>query len=783
VEPLPTARRSAACPKRLYVPPGITPEQLADVTLPLVLTEGEKKALALWRLAWDGTDSPRFVPVATAGVWNWRGVTGKASTARGERIDVKGPIADLSRISWEQREVFILFDANVTSNEQVEWARTGIARELTKRKATVKFINLPDDCGVNGVDDLLAIWGAAKVLELFNSPTAAAQLQVVPTPQFEPRPTGLYRTVQRGERLSQTQLTNYCALVKTNICLDDGLELKREFEIQADLLGSSFRFTLPASKFAAMDWPIEQMGSGAITFPNQREYARTAIQSLSATAEHLCVYTHTGWRRVDGEWIYLHAAGGLGRTGTVDGVHVRLVEAMSRYSLQLPKVDDVVAAVRASLQLLELAPASVSFPLLAATYRSVFGGSDFSIHLVGETGAFKSELAALQQQHFGAAMSRKHLPASWSSTANAIEGLAFHAKDALIVVDDFAPQGSAADVSRYHAAADRVFRAAGNGAGRGRMDSTAKLREPKPPRGLILSTGEDIPRGHSVRARLLILEVEKGAISLDQLSACQRDAGVGRYAEAQGAFIQWIAPRYEDLQAALAQRVTDLRLEAAKVRGHARTPEMIANLQAGFEFYLDFAVACGAIELNNQKRLTDRCWDALLKAGSAQAKHQETTEPTERYLSLLRGCIASGRAYLASNAGETPASSPESCGWRRDGHSNWMPSGDCVGWVVEDDIYVEPSTAYRVVQQIAQSVGDALPVSEQTLKKRLKERGLLASVDTKRGTLTVRRVLSGSRKDVLHFWKSNILPEGFEGPSSADDAGAGEPEMSGFNVG
>src|SRR5260370_42080221 len=109
-------------------------------------------------------------------------------------------------------------------------------------------------------------------------------------------------------------------------------------------------------------------------------------------------------------------------------------------------------------------------------------------------------------------MTRLHLPGAWSSTGNALEALAFQAKDTLFVIDDFAPQGSGTDVSRYHAAADRVFRAAGNHSGRGRLDSTAKLREPKPPRGLILSTGEDIPRGHSVRARLWILEVSKGAI-------------------------------------------------------------------------------------------------------------------------------------------------------------------------------------------------------------------------------------------------------------------------------
>ena len=35
---------------RLYIPPGVTLQQLADVAIPIVVVEGEKKALALWRL-------------------------------------------------------------------------------------------------------------------------------------------------------------------------------------------------------------------------------------------------------------------------------------------------------------------------------------------------------------------------------------------------------------------------------------------------------------------------------------------------------------------------------------------------------------------------------------------------------------------------------------------------------------------------------------------------------------------------------------------------------------
>lgn len=131
---------------RLYFPPGVSQEQMADTSIPMAIVEGEKKALALWRLANHETDRPRFIPVAIPGVWSWRGTVGKTAGPNGERLDVKGPIADLSRIAWGGREVFIIFDSNVNSNESVKWARKGIARELTGRAAIVKFVNLPEDC-------------------------------------------------------------------------------------------------------------------------------------------------------------------------------------------------------------------------------------------------------------------------------------------------------------------------------------------------------------------------------------------------------------------------------------------------------------------------------------------------------------------------------------------------------------------------------------------------------------------------------------------------------------
>jgi hypothetical protein len=285
------------------------------------------------------------------------------------------------------------------------------------------------------------------------------------------------------------------------------------------------------------------------------------------------------------------------------------------------------------------------------------------------------------------------------------------------------------------------------------------LREAKPPRGLILSTGEEIPRGHSIRARLLILELSKGDVDPKRLTQCQREAEDGRYTEAMGAFLCWIAGRYEELRANLQRRVSELRVHAPSTTGHARTPEIVANLQAGFELYLDFSQESQAIDHGEREQLAGRCWQALLESAAAQSKHQAATEPTVRFLTLLRGVLSSGRAHLASRKGTTPKRSPESCGWRRDSYDNWYPLGDCVGWIDGEDIYLEPTAAFRIVQTAGRDSGEVMPISEPTLKKRLRDRGLLASTDATRQTVTIRRSIAGTSKDVLHFCRSTLLPE------------------------
>ena len=74
-------------PNRIYFPPGLSPVAMTSASLPLIITEGEFKALALWRLANHDVTQPalraslrgRRVQLA----WNDRQDTGpERGTAR-----------------------------------------------------------------------------------------------------------------------------------------------------------------------------------------------------------------------------------------------------------------------------------------------------------------------------------------------------------------------------------------------------------------------------------------------------------------------------------------------------------------------------------------------------------------------------------------------------------------------------------------------------------------------------------------------------------------------------
>jgi hypothetical protein len=735
----------------LDVPPTCR-KNLGNPGIPLFVTEGIRKD--------DAAASLDLCCVALLGVWNFRGSNEFGGTTA---------LADWESIALTDRVVYIVFDSDVMTKISVYQALARLKAFLEGRHAHVQLIYLPSGPGGAkiGLDDFLAAKHTVDdLLALASTELRAAPGNDAPAGSpYRETSVGLVWDRPTANGTVNTPLTNFRARIVAQLVEDDGAEQRRMFEIEGTLGGRATRFPLATSAFGTMNWPTEHLGANAVTYAGMglRDHARVAIQLLSGEVPERTVYTHLGWREIAGEWVYLHGGGAIGPLGPVqEGVETRLDGALARYVLPDPPTGVALqAAVRASLRLLEVASDRVSVPLLAATHRAVLGATDFSVHLAGPTGVLKTELAALVQQHFGVAMDSRHLPGSWSSTGNLLEAVAFAAKDAVFVVDDFAPAGSAGDVLRLHRDADRLLRAQGNSSGRGRMRADTTLRPAKPPRGLVLSTGEDVPRGQSLRARVLVLEVGPGDVNEELLTLSQADAAAGLYAAAMAGFIRSIAGRYGAIRAGLRAEIVRLRHEAQGSRAHRRTPEIVANLAIGIDQLLTFAEAVGAIEPAEHVALRKRCWLALGHAAAGQDEHQSASDPAARFLELLAAAIGAGRAHVAGEDGDLPTN-PGAWGWRKDtdgtgsfGHETWRPQRERVGWVVDDesghDLLLDPDASFAAAQSMGRDTGDPLAVQPKTLHRRLQQADLLLSVDEARHRLTVRRTLGGARRYVLHL--------------------------------
>jgi hypothetical protein len=626
-----------------------------------------------------------------------------------------------------------------------------------------------------------------KTLRSFRATAPPADGPEAP-PYFEER-GWIYHNAINKDGPVPVALCNFCARIVEDLEYDDGAERARLLAIDGTLANGTplGRAEIPADAFPRMEWIVPAWGTRAVVFARMgtKDHLRAALQLLSGDVPRRTVYRHLGWRKISETWFYLHADGAIGPDGLANDIPVSLPEALAYYKLTEPPTGSALGeAVRASLGLLCLGPDRLTFPLLSAVYRAVLGESDFGLHLAGPTGTFKSEAASLAQQHFGVGLDARNLPASWMSTGNALEALAFVAKDALLTVDDFCPSGSVADVQRHHKEADRLFRGQGNRAGRQRLRPDATLRPPKPPRGMTLSTGEDTPRGQSLRARLLVLEVSGGGDGRPgdfgpqppepnpALSACQRDAAEGKYAASLAGFLRWLAPQYGAVRGRQKTELAELRERAYGDGQHARTPGIVAGLALGLSYFLDFALAAGAISDTERTELWRRGWAALVEAGAGQAAQISTGEPGGLFLRLLWAAVASGYAHIADEQGDAPRE-PQRWGWRRDGDMQ-KPQGVRVGWLAEGGLYLEPDSSYAAVQRFARDQGDSFPVSAHTLRRRLKDKGLLAATDTARSKLTVRKTLQGERREVLHIIRTGAPSASNNGPMGADGVGGAE---------
>jgi hypothetical protein len=115
----------AKSPIHLYIPPTLDPAALRDITLPLLIGEGEKDTA---KAIQEG-----FAAIGIAGADSWR---------------QQGlPLAEWELITLNGRFVTICLDSDVARNPNVQRAEREPAAFLRSRGAIVKAVRLPDPNG------------------------------------------------------------------------------------------------------------------------------------------------------------------------------------------------------------------------------------------------------------------------------------------------------------------------------------------------------------------------------------------------------------------------------------------------------------------------------------------------------------------------------------------------------------------------------------------------------------------------------------------------------------
>ncbi|MEQ1633388.1 MAG: DUF3854 domain-containing protein [Planctomycetota bacterium] len=732
------------------VPPAAR-AHIADPRVPLWITEGSKKA--------DAACMREICCIALIGVYGWRGKNEHGGTAA---------LGDWESIVLNEREVIIAFDSDVMTKPQVQQALRRLAEFLSTRKAKVRFCILPQNGTEKvGLDDFFVNGGTVAQLrdcigDLPPQPPAKHGEDERTWGPYIARANGIFHLKNTRDGDIEVQLTNFDARILRDITLHDGLDCRRQYEIETRLGGKTCRFVVAAGEFTGLKWVPQHLGASGIVDPGYGSQSRVpaAIQALSAP-ELATIYQHTGWMQRDQEWLYLSDAGALEANGIATDISVSLGQQTSL--CHIASSGDPVGDVQCSLDFLNIAPLRVTVPMLLTIYRAAVGPAGFSLFIEGQTGTKKTALATLMQQHFGAGFASDKLPGSWSSTANSLEAMIFEFKDMVFVIDDFvAPAGHGRE--KLDLIADRVLRGGANGSARQRMNADGSMRQCRPPRSTPVVTGEQLPSGHSLRARMLIVAVQPADVDLNVLTRVQSAAGDGRLSGSMAAFIQWLAPRLASVRDQLSWRTKNHQAELISQGWHGRTVSNIAELLAMSEVFLQFIVDCQAMKTAQQSVLAGFIRQELLQLGAAQSEHHAEEDPVQQYFVLLRSAITGGIAHLCcKDTGAAPVGRERQCGWEHNA-TGWVARGQMVGYYSSGSIYLIPDLADKVTQELSRQRGAQLSLQGSALRRRLDDRGMLASTETRGGKKRrlVRQTVGGSRSEVLHLREADLLPSSGE---------------------
>lgn len=525
------------------------------------------------------------------------------------------------------------------------------------------------------------------------------------------------------------------------ITKDDGIEQAQYIQLQPIRKGEplpvkeiSYKKFSSSGLFEELDFSLRPAVGRSIV-----QYYQDSVRMQFENMEKKTVYTHTGWRKVGGRWLYLHCGGAVGDVDNSLSVELSDSRLNRMYTFSGDNSSEKYNTLK---NFLGCAKADIIYPLTSYLFLAplieFFGAADcfpgFSFYLLGKSQSGKSTLAALALCFFGS-FGNKTLPASFNDTANSIAAKGFMLKDTVMVIDDFCPSGSKREADEKIKIFEKLSAAYGDRLGRSRLDSDSTLKENKTVRGLALITGELLPQvaqsrlGRNIfitmerdteRFKRYVLPVNKNKEHLSQIMA---------------EYIAWLSKRADKLPAELVARFNDLRLTFENA-DYGRISEAAAFLAVAFEYLAEFLAEVQAFPLQDIAKHKMQCFNALKKLSAEQQEFLEEAEPCKVFLEALNSLLLAGKVYVRNI---------------EEGYTSLLDAdkADFIGYEDSRYYYLLPEEAYKAVFRACGDKGSFFPLSYRDLAKELADKHI---IQTENGRATKRKFIPTIKKQQRFWW-------------------------------
>lgn len=548
---------------------------------------------------------------------------------------------------------------------------------------------------------------------------------------------------EKGGEKDPVPITNFTATVVCEEYIDDGTGTReRCVRMRGALMTGQIlpEITVPTKDWTTIKtWLHKGWGFRPVIY-GMEGHVLQCISLCGQEAPERTQYTHTGWTTTpDGKPMFLTPHGPRGtdftRAAFDEIARVSAPEKLKGYNVpENPTEDQVRESFVWIERFLECGKLEATAPLMASMFLAPlasFLNLDFALFLTGHTGSHKSSLVAAAMAVWGSRWSKDTLPLSFNSTANAMEGLAFQAKDLPLPIDNYVPsvKGGAQEVLK------RISHSFADHSGRDRMNARAELVAAKPFRSFCIITGEDVPYGAGAGAtnRYYIIPMQRDTLRLMDLESVQEAGWQGKLAPAMTHYLGYLTKKMEDPEWVKKIVAYQYRLEkearrAAAGKEHDRLTSQTAWMRTGLELIRRCHPAGRWISPDMDVRLAG-AFNAAIDQRRTMSREASLSH---RFLSSLAYLVQSGRIHgvesIQNKEGRMVQRAPlnkfanQLCGWTPSETPPYFSLNNresrLAAWVTGCDEFGGIDNAYlcirgdEIVTEIKQQLRGECPIAE-----------------------------------------------------------------------